>query len=83
MADQHDVAYGLYDWVNSLQVAEAVNSAEQLSDGRTIWRILRTPLLRQYLFMADHKQGRLIASAFLGTFQRVLRLGNGYTNGQI
>ena len=41
MATDEEIAAGLFDWVNSLEVAEHVASADQLSDGLAIWRVLR------------------------------------------
>lgn len=41
MADDHEVLIGLLDWVNSLQVAEEVHTAEHISDGSVIWKVLR------------------------------------------
>lgn len=41
MADNHEVLVGLLDWVNSLQVAEEVHTAEDISDGQVVWKVLR------------------------------------------
>lgn len=41
MAPELDVANGLFDWINSLRLAEPVDSPQNLSDGRLIWKVLR------------------------------------------
>ena len=41
MATEKKIAAGLFDWINSLEVADGVTSADQLSDGLVIWRVLR------------------------------------------
>lgn len=41
MADDHEVLDGLLDWVNSLQVAEEAHTAEEISDGQVVWKVLR------------------------------------------
>jgi hypothetical protein len=40
MADD-EVLVGLLDWINSLQVAEDVRMAEDMSDGKVVWKVLR------------------------------------------
>jgi hypothetical protein len=41
MANDHAVLVGLLDWLNSLQVAEEVHTAEDISDGQVVWKVLR------------------------------------------
>src|SRR5271156_5685581 len=41
MSTDQDVATGLYDWINSLQLSEDVMAAEDLKDGVIIWKVLR------------------------------------------
>ena len=40
MVTDQDVADGLFDWINSLQVSEPVRCPAALSDGVVIWRLL-------------------------------------------
>lgn len=41
MATDEAIAAGLVDWVNSLAVAEPVYTADDLSNGDIVWRVLR------------------------------------------
>lgn len=41
MANEDDVAIGLIDWINSLEVDKAVQSVSDLNDGETLWKVLR------------------------------------------
>ncbi len=41
MATEEAIAAGLIDWVNSLAVAEPVSTADDLSNGDVIWKVLR------------------------------------------
>lgn len=52
MADDHAVLVGLLDWLNSLQVADEVHTAEDLSDGQVVWKVLRMTriLMRLYCY---------------------------------
>jgi hypothetical protein len=61
MAD-NEVLVGLLDWINSLQVAEDVRMAEDMSDGKVVWKVLR---MAAYLVTScmhiDDYQSRSIA----------------------
>jgi hypothetical protein len=41
MATEEAIAAGLIDWVNSLAVSEPVSTAEDLSNGDVVWKVLR------------------------------------------
>ena len=62
MADDHEVLVGLLDWVNSLQVAEEIHVAEDISDGSVVGKVLRmyTCPLTSRTAVNNH-QSRLIA----------------------
>jgi hypothetical protein len=42
MATEEDVAAGLMNWVNSLEVSDPVSTIDDLTDGTIIWKVLRT-----------------------------------------
>lgn len=42
MATEEDVAAGLINWVNSLEVSDPVSTIDDLTDGTIIWKVLRT-----------------------------------------
>lgn len=44
MATEEDVAAGLINWVNSLEVADPVSTIDDLTDGSVIWKVLRKSL---------------------------------------
>jgi hypothetical protein len=41
MATEEDIAAGLINWVNSLEVADPVSTIDELTDGAVIWKVLR------------------------------------------
>jgi hypothetical protein len=41
MATEEDVAAGLLNWINSLEVAGPVSTVDDLIDGSVIWKVLR------------------------------------------
>lgn len=45
MATEEDVAAGLINWINSLEVAEPVSTVDDLTDGSVIWKVLRTAVM--------------------------------------
>jgi hypothetical protein len=44
MATDEDVADGLVNWINSLEISSAVSSVTELTDGVVIWKALRAQL---------------------------------------
>lgn len=61
MADDHEVLVGLLDWVNSLQVAEEVHTAGDISDGKVVWNVLRMAMPPSRYQDVDDDQNRSIA----------------------
>ena len=62
MAHDHAVLVGLLDWLNSLQVAEEVHTAEDISDGQVVWKVLRmTRFLSRACIAVDSQQNRSTA----------------------
>jgi hypothetical protein len=41
MATEEDIAAGLINWVNSLEVADPISTIDHLTDGAVIWKVLR------------------------------------------
>lgn len=41
MATEEDIAAQLIAWINSLSVSQPVSTLDDLSDGDTIWKVLR------------------------------------------
>ena len=41
MATEEDVAAGLINWINSLEIADPVSTIDDFTDGSVIWKALR------------------------------------------
>ena len=41
MATEEAIAAGLIDWINSLTVADAVYTVDDVTDGDLVWKTLR------------------------------------------
>lgn len=42
MALEEDVAAGLLNWINSLDVTDPVYTVDELATGEVLWKVLRT-----------------------------------------
>ena len=82
MATLEQVAEGLVSWLNTINVTVPVSSVAELTDGKMVWKALRTAYMLDDRAVANKKQNastRLVSLA--GSRNPTHR--NGYSVGRI